>query len=223
MPPFVDVFTPIQITQVATYVRSLAPTLAEATLDETEMVVVDKPVVVRGMLPPIGKNLPMYPRGLLMGNPDRFSYEYSADDVRLLAIRLGDFVRRLDWGERGGSTLEVLGNIVVLVDGGNPSPIFQTGEGVTLRAQLKNTKTIGKYATITYDLNDPSGTTLATVVEYCLPTTGVRTMVEQHFEVDSTVPLVMHTPKTAILTNSNRLRVGKSNRVLLHATVEEKP
>ena len=101
MPPFVDLLSPKQIKQVAVYVRSFAPTIQEATPDETEMKVLTTPLVARGMLPSLGDGLPMYPRGLMIGNPDRFSYEYSADPVRLLAIRQGNFL-----GDPIGETVE---------------------------------------------------------------------------------------------------------------------
>ena len=217
MPPFVDVLTPPQIKQVATYVRAFAPALAEATLDETELVVEDKPVVARGMLPPLDEGLPMYPRGLMVGNPDRFSYEYSADDVRLLAIRQGNFVRRTDWTDRGGATLEVLGNIVVLVDGGNPTSMFSTEDDVPLRAQLKSTNTLGNYATISYDLVDPSGTVVATVQEHCTPTTGVRTLIEQHLSVNTTKTLKINPPESATILFPPTMNSGEHEVKILHA------
>lgn len=217
MPPFVDVLTPSQIKQVATYVRAFAPALAEATLDETELIVEDRPVVARGMLPPLENGLPMYPRGLMVGNPDRFSYEYAADNVRLLAIRQGDFVRRTDWTDRGGATLEVLGNIVVLIDGGNPAPMFTTGDDMPLKAQLKSTKIIGEYATVSYDLVDPSGSVIATVQEHCTPTTGVRTLIEQHLSVDTPVILKITPPASATMLFPPMMNPGKHDIQILHA------
>ncbi len=154
MPPFSDVLSEEGIQAVATHVRGFAPTLKEATIEETEMIVMDRPLVARGMIPPIQNGLPLHPRGLVIGNPDRFSYEYRVDDVRLLAIRQGRFVERTDWGERGGSPLTLLGKVIVLVVEGNPPPIFSTMLGNPLRATLTATNTLGDYGTISYDLID---------------------------------------------------------------------
>ena len=45
MPPFAEVLTPEEIKRVSEYVRTFADILPEATLDETELVVDNKPVV----------------------------------------------------------------------------------------------------------------------------------------------------------------------------------
>ena len=220
MPPFIEVLTQDEINAVSKHVRSFAPTIPSATADEMEMIVSDTPLVARGMLPPIQNDLPLHPRGVVIGNPDRFSYEYAADDVRLLSIRQGKFVNRSDWRERGGSPLELLGQIVTLVDNNNPGSFFETIEGAPLRGKLIATNTNGKYATISYDLIGKEGQPVASVIEHCQPTTGVRTLIEQRFIVEAKIPILISPPKSAILVREKELPKGITDFKLIHGSVE---
>ena len=62
MPPFVDVLSAEQITLVSQYIRIFAPTLKEATAKETEMIVLDTPLVARGMIPALSTMVYPYTR-----------------------------------------------------------------------------------------------------------------------------------------------------------------
>ena len=212
MPPFIEVLNDDQITLVAQYVQSFAPTAKAPTSDETEMVVVDRPVVVRGMLPPVQDELQLHPRGLMIGNPDGLSYEYRTDDVRLLAIRQGKFVQRTDWTGRGGTPLLPIGKIVVLVDGGNPSGMFETAQGVPLYAKLRSTSVAEPLGIVRYDLVDDEGIVHASVRETCSPTTGVRTLINQHLAIDASVPIRLNLPSSTqtltILSMSPQANTG---------------
>ena len=218
MPPFVDVLSTEQIKLVSQYVRSFAPTLKEATAKETEMIVMDTPLVARGMIPPIKHGLPLHPRGLVIGNPDGFSYEYRVDDVRLLAIRQGRFVERADWGARGGAPLTLLGKISVLVEYGNPKAIFRTLEGEPLRAKLAWTNTLGKYGVIAYTLLGKDGTEFATVKELCKPTTGARALIEQQFTIHATKPVQILILDGTVMSDPTLVPAGESVHTLIHAT-----
>ena len=218
MPPFAEVLTPEEIKEVAEYVRTLADVLPEATLDETELVVDNRPVVARGLLPSLGEGLETHPRGVMIGNPDRFSYEYDGEPVRLLAIRQGPFLRRADWGNRGGSALELLGRIVTIIENGNPNPLFYS-DGHALRTQLASTNVSGKYGTISYDLVDEDGHEIGNVTEYCKPTTGVRTLVEQQFEVALKEPIEVKAPEGSILVGASELPRGRHSFKIVHASV----
>ncbi len=218
MPPFAEVLTPEEIKSVSEYVRTLADVLPEATLDETELVVDNKPVVARGLLPSLGDGLETHPRGVMIGNPDRFSYEYDGEPVRLLAIRQGPFLRRADWGNRGGSALELLGRIVTMIEDGNPKPLFYN-EGKALRTQLDATNVSGTFGTISYDLIDQEGNHLGEVTEFCKPTTGVRTLVEQHFEVALKAPIEIQPPDGSILVGAGELPQGRHAFKIVHASV----
>ncbi len=217
MPPFVDVLNEQQIKLVSMYVRSFAPSLKEATPDETEMIVGNHPVVVRGMIPPVHNGLELHPRGLVVGNPDRFSYEYLADNVRLLAIRQGDFVRRADWGARGGSPLELLGSIIVTVHDGESYQLFTTEDNVPLHAQLTATNTLEPYGIVRYSLLTPTGETVAKVQERCQPTTGTRTLIEQQFSIESSVPIMIHPPSSTDLSRDSLIPAGNHECVITHA------
>ncbi len=220
MPPFAELLTDAEITRVVQHVRNFAPTLKEVLPTETEMVIQDRPAVARGMIPPIQDSLQLHPRGLLVGNPDGFSYEYRVDDVRLLAIRQGKFVERTDWTDRGGSPLKPLGHVVVLVENGNPSGMFQSMNGEPLRAKLKSTNVLTSFGTVKYDLIDQDGNIFATVSETCRPTTGVRALVEQHLSVHAQIPLIISVPSSATMDDATTLQIGSHERIIIHAARE---
>jgi mono/diheme cytochrome c family protein len=217
MPPFVDVLTSEQMKDVSVYVRAFAPTLAEATPDETEMVVLNRPVIVRGMIPPLHEGLQLHPRGLVVGNPDRFSYEYRVDDVRLLAVRQGLFVQRADWGERGGSPLDLLGKIVVDVENGDPKGMFTTKDDIPLYAKLLSTISLGKHGIVRYSLVTPDEKIIATVEEYCSPTTGTRTLIQQHLTIDSSEEIIIHPPSNTDVSSAPFIPAGKHEFIITHA------
>lgn len=137
---------------LADYVVTLGPPI-EAVADEDMILAVhDRPLVVRGLLPPLAEGLPSHPRGLLIGDPSGITFEYQVDDVRLLGLRQGGFVRRTDWTGRGGTALEPLGKVVHLVEGGKPAATFTSG-GKALIARLSGTRT-GADVAIEYHLVD---------------------------------------------------------------------
>jgi len=219
MPPFVEVLKQQQIHDVALYIRSLAPTIQVPLPNETEMVVGERPLIVRGMLPPIQVGLELHPRGLLIGNPDGLSYEYRTDDVRLLAIRQGKFVSRTDWTGRGGSPLEILGRIVVLVGEGNPNGMFSTEDGTPLHARLTSSSVFGALGTISYTLIDPNGLVMASVTESCRPTTGVRALINQQLDIDASQPINIVLPASAKSSDSLSVPAGTSTHTIIHAAV----
>ena len=112
MPAFETALGEEQRRALAEYVVTLGPPVKEISEAETLLHVTDRPLVVRGILPPLVEGEHNIPRGLLIGTPDGLTFEYTVDDVRLLAVRQGDFVRRTDWGGRGGTPLEPLGKVV---------------------------------------------------------------------------------------------------------------
>jgi mono/diheme cytochrome c family protein len=88
---------------LAEYVLSLGPEDAIADTPEKVLVVGERTLVVRGLLPPIVEGASERTRGLLIGTPAGTTFEYRADDVRLLGVRQGDFVERRDWVGRGAT------------------------------------------------------------------------------------------------------------------------
>ena len=69
-----ELLSEAQVAQLAEYVIELGPGLPPKPSD-TELVVGDSPLVVRGMLPPISAAGQTQPRGLLIGTTDGFSFE----------------------------------------------------------------------------------------------------------------------------------------------------
>ncbi len=150
---------------LAEYVITLGPPIEEVTVEETILAVRDRPLFVRGLLPPIAEGLPSHPRGLLVGTTDGMTFEYRVDDVRLLGVRQGDFVERTDWRGRGGTPLKPLGKVVVLIEGGKPEPTFFRGttplvarlSATRVREIGQQTELPGWIPTIAYHLVTPGG------------------------------------------------------------------
>ena len=154
MPAFADTISAQDRRALAEYVRSLAPPELVVTQADRMLMVTDVPMIVRGHLPALGEGLPEHPRGLLVGTTDGLSFEYSADDVRLLAVRMGDFVERTDWTGRGGTPLKPMGQIIDLIDGGQPEPMIDLGHGTS--ATLLGTTVNGKRAIVRTRITHPA-------------------------------------------------------------------
>ena len=168
MPGFDTSLTEDERRALAEHVITLGPEVREVTTEETILVVGERPQVVRGLLPPITEGAASHPRGLLIGTTDGLTFEYRTDDVRLLGVRQGAFVRRADWTGRGGSALEPLGKVVHVMEQGAPGATFRrpTTDGpVDLAARLRGTWIRGRDAGLTYELREPGGRRVARVRE----------------------------------------------------------
>jgi mono/diheme cytochrome c family protein len=143
---------------LADYVVTLGPPIEAVAEEDMILAVHDRPLVVRGLLPPLAEGLPSHPRGLLIGDLSGITFQYRVDDVRLLALRQGGFVKRTDWSGRGGTALEPLGKVVHLVSGGKPEATFHGGSD-PLTARLSGTLSIdgGKGFAIEYHLLGAQG------------------------------------------------------------------
>lgn len=150
MPGFASMLSEAELEAVAEYVIAFGPEQPPSPDAAMQLEVADRPVVVRGHLPPITNGAPDHPRGLLIGTMDGLSWEYSADDLRLLGVRQGAFVSREDWKGRGGSPLKPLGRVVHLRQGGQPTTEFvqfhptligsRVGHSTAYRRALKATE-----------------------------------------------------------------------------------
>lgn len=170
MPGFQGVMTEEERWAVVDYVRTLMPPSTD-DLRGSELRVGRRPVVARGLLPPIVEGAPRRPRGLLVGLPDGLSFEYRVDDVRLLGVRQGLFADREDWGGRGGGYLRPLGVPVFPLEGGQPGGTFSSG-GTELNARFLGSWVRDQRAGITYALETLGegggrGERLGTVRESC--------------------------------------------------------
>src|SRR6185503_126244 len=151
MPAFDSSLSEEERKLLASYVVTLGPPVAEVKEEDMILVVHDRPLVVRGKLPALGEGLPEHPRGLLIGDPSGITFEYTVDDVRMLALRQGGFVKRTDWSGRGGTALEPLGKVVHLVEGGKPEASFLT-QGKALSARLSGTRVSPAAGSLEYHL-----------------------------------------------------------------------
>jgi hypothetical protein len=168
MPGFQKVLTEAERRALALHVIALGPEQVPGPGFASILNVGARPLVVRAQFPPLVAGAPEFARGLLIGNTDGLSYQYRADDVRLLAVRQGPFADRKDWGERGGSAIEPLGRLIFLADpDGDPTHEWERDDGAVLQAVLRGTATDGSSATIRYDLMRESGRVYATITETC--------------------------------------------------------
>jgi len=165
MPAAPSVLSEAERHALAEYVLSLGPPTVTATVAESTLVVRDRPIVVRGKLPPIAPDLPERPRGLLIGTLDGLSFEYRTDDVRLLCVRQGEFADRNDWRGRGGSVLQPLGVPIHLCGGGDPGPTFVQPGGRPFTARLHQTSIEGDRVFLRYRLLAPEDAEIRATVE----------------------------------------------------------
>ena len=147
MPGFEAVLSEAERRAVVEYVIELGPEQAPKAGKKSIMTVGDRPVVVRGQLAPLVSGTPELPRGLMIGTTDGLSWQYRADDLRLLAVRQGPFVDRKDWGGRGGGPVQPLGKVLHLLQEGSPpatfrlsKPILSDSNSEDLRYQLTSTR-----------------------------------------------------------------------------------
>lgn len=161
MPSFGGALKEDERKALARHVIALGPPQLEVDARDTVMVVRDRPLVVRGKLPPIVDGALERPRGLLIGLPNGLSFEYRTDDVRLLGVRSGDFVDRRDWIGRGGDALQPLGKLVRAIEGGDPRALFELRPGSDrdltrpCNARLTSTSVVGGVACVEYELIEP--------------------------------------------------------------------
>lgn len=155
MPAFPDeVLTAAQRDALADFVIAFGPPGTVVEPGASVLRVEDRPVVVRGMLPPLGDGDVKVQRGLLVGFPTGTTFEYRVDDVQLRALRQGEFVDRRDWGDRGGLELRPLGQVLRDMRASNAAFDAQTAAWDGRRA-LRGTEVIGASVIVRYDLLDP--------------------------------------------------------------------
>lgn len=162
MPGFQTQLDEAQRRALARHVIALGPEQVPGPGFASIISVDQRPVVLRAHLPALVEGGPEFPRGLLVGNPDGLSYEYRADDLRLLAVRQGPFADRKDWGERGGSPVEPLGRVIHRVaESGDPGAAWMTSAPAPLSARLTETDVRGSSALLKFSLLTPSGAPVA--------------------------------------------------------------
>ncbi len=193
MPGFAEALSEQERWNVVEHLIGLLPE-PPIELDEAAVLEVgDRPQVVRGHLPALAEGLSDHPRGLLIGGTDGLSWQYAADGVRLLAVRQGAFVRRSDWGGRGGTPLEPLGKPMHLLDGGAPPALFADERNRPLHARLRGTRIEGGRAWVAFTLHDAAGEQLAAVRESgASASTGQAAGYRRTLEIEAEVDLRLH-------------------------------
>ncbi|MFT7677396.1 MAG: mono/diheme cytochrome c family protein [Planctomycetota bacterium] len=186
MPAFDAALSEEQRHALAKYVISLGPPQVETAVADRILEVTDAPIIARGKLPPIAEGTEETPRALLIGLNTGVSFQYRIDDVRLLGMRQGSFVERVDWTGRGGQPLKPLGKVTFLMEGGKPAATFIDDLGAPLRARLRRTSTLHKEARLIYDLQNASGQTVAEVTEILgVVSTSIGSGFTRYFQIHS--------------------------------------
>ena len=164
MPAFPDeVLSAAQREALADFVIAFGPPGTVVEPGASVLRVDERPAVVRGILPPLEGDNGRVPRGLLVGFPTGTTFEYRADDVRLRAVRQGEFVDRRDWGDRGGIPLRPLGRVVLDTRASAGAYTTEGGEALTLR--LAGTEVDGDRVHVRGRLVDAAGRTMGQVTE----------------------------------------------------------
>ena len=164
MPSFEKALKPAERRSLAEYVLLLGPPAEKTDPKDSVMVVKDKPLFVRGKLPPLVEGGPAFPRSVLLGTPEGLSFAWRVDDVQLLGVLKGEFVDRADWRGRGGDPLAPLGKAVHLREPDDDAWVFaRFGQGT--RRQLGSTAVLGGVAQLQYELVGQKGQRLARVLE----------------------------------------------------------
>jgi len=174
MPAYKSVLSSEEIDAVVAYVRTMMPVEPAPTPTDMKLEPRDGPLIVRGVLPGLKEGEPPLARGLLIGLPSGFSFEYGTKPLRLLAVRRGEFVSRTDWLERGGKPLTPLGSVVFataqaplwspFVVNENPDPNGPASYK-PLSANLRVTSVVGGIPVLLYELVDGNGRVRARVHE----------------------------------------------------------
>lgn len=148
MPGFGSTMTDVERYAVVDHVIGLGPERQAAPVGATVMNVTDRPLAVRGSFKALDGSDDVIPRGLLLGGLDGLSFQYDASAVDLIAVRQGEFVDRRDWENRGGDTLDPLGQVIFENSGAS---VWRFNDAV-LEARLTGTTILDGKAWIEYDL-----------------------------------------------------------------------
>ncbi len=155
MPSFEDKLSKDERLAIVRHVRTLIPAAKIIDDIDTIMIVKDRPLILRGILPPLREDLPLRPRGLLMGLKAGISLEYRIDDVRLLALRSGGFAKRTDWVNRGGTPIQPTGQVRILFGKGDPRPTFSSlvaGKVSPLESKMRGSFAFPEMVGLSYDI-----------------------------------------------------------------------
>ena len=162
MPAFGESLSEEQQKALANYVIALGPPGTVVEPGSSVLAVGDTPLVVHGLMPALKEGGRREPRSLVVGFPNGTTFQYRAQTAELQAIRQGDFLDRKDWGGRGGSPLEPLGQITW-----QPKPRTASGasngqfnvvqEGKVMRRAFRGSRVAANQVWLNFDVLDAEG------------------------------------------------------------------
>ena len=162
MPAFGETLSAEQLKAVANYVIALGPPGTVVAPGSSVLVVKDRPVVVHGKMPALKEGGRPEPRSLIVGFPNGTTFQYRMQTGELQAIRQGDFLDRRDWGGRGGTALEPLGQVTWEPEprpkeGMDKSQFNVVQDGQPLRRAFRGSRVSGDQVWLNFDVFDAEG------------------------------------------------------------------
>lgn len=183
MPGFAEKMNEDEMGLVIDHILALGPQRREISRAERLLAVAERPVIVRGHLGSVSEDGPEHARGMLLGFPHGITLEYRADDLRLLAVRRGEFVDRVDWSGRGGQKLDPLGDVVQLINDGDdyaPWSLIEEEQRHALEAKLRATEVKGDAVALEFDLLHEGNVVLdGVVLVRVVPQSGGTTLSQE--------------------------------------------
>lgn len=157
MPAFQETLSPEEIAKLAEFVASLGPEGTVVEPGSSILVVRDRPLCVRGMMPAAGEGEQRTPRSLVVGFPNGTTFHYDATVCELLAMFVGDFLDRRDWMDRGGAALRPLGTEVLRTDEAAHAAAEVIAGDEALTRSVERTVTTKDSVRIDFDLSNEDG------------------------------------------------------------------
>ena len=156
MQPFENRLSPPERWAVVDYVLTLVPQRSQDWMAGAEMRVDDEARCVWGKIPSLKKGWPEIPRGLVVGLPNGITLVWGREPAYRQAVLRGAFLKRSDWGGRGGQALELRGEVILARKPRTASPFLADGE--PLRSRWRSASTLGgDRAVLRYELLDEVG------------------------------------------------------------------
>ncbi|MEM9381551.1 MAG: c-type cytochrome [Planctomycetota bacterium] len=159
MPAFAETLDEEELGAVSDYVIALGPPGTIVRPGDSVLEVGDRPVVVQGMMPAYREGGFREPRSVVVGFPNGTTFQYRAQDARLVAVRQGDFLDRKDWGGRGGQALRPLGALTWTTDDAHERAhgIVDAQSGASLSRRIGGSRVERDSVSLDFDLVGPDG------------------------------------------------------------------
>ncbi len=151
MQPFEDRLSEAERWAVVDHVLSLAPRRDQDWMAGAEMRVDGATRCVWGKIPSLGKGWRETPRGLVVGLPNGITLIWGREPAHRQAVLRGPFVKRTDWGGRGGQALELRGEVLFARPPRSTSPFLSGGKPLESRWKSAATPT-PRGAVLRYEL-----------------------------------------------------------------------